>query len=207
MHILPFNEPGMGEWTIDDLVLFSETGKLADIERKWTAVKKYALLVDRSHSDALNGVRSFLAERATFTPSNEDELDDLCMASMELDALRESDSVIVKSLIFLLLSSFHEYGLKQVQSCVEPGSSPPSRGAVKWILERLQSFGLLAEIPQDYEADFNRFRDPVRNNLAHGDWAALASELHSLDLSKSFRAVAGFFVAMQPRLREMGHDV
>ena len=52
----------MGEGTIDDLVLFSTTGKLAHVERQWTAVKRYSLLVDQCHSQALTGVRSFLAE-------------------------------------------------------------------------------------------------------------------------------------------------
>jgi hypothetical protein len=206
MHISTFKMPGFGEGTLDDLVLFSESGKLADVERKWTAVKKYALLVDRSHAEALKGVQSFLTERTKAPPSNEDELDDICMASMEFDALRESD-VIVKSLIFLLLASFQEYGLKQVQLYLEPGNPPPPTGAVKCILKCLNGHGLLADVPENYETDFNRFRDPVRNNLAHGDWSALAKELHELDLTKAFLAVAGFFGAMQTKLRDMGHDV
>lgn len=207
MHFSNFKSPGVGEATIDDLVLFSETGKLEDVERKWTAVKKYALLVDKSHSSALAGVRSFLKERTKSPPSNEDELDDICMASMELDALSESDSVIVKSLLFLLLASFHEYGLKQIQKLVEPQSPPPPKSSVQWILKNLKSHGLLADAPDDYETDFNTFRDPVRNNLAHGDWSALAHELHALDLTKAFLAVAFFFGAMRFKLNQMGHEV
>ncbi len=206
MHILPFKDPGMGERTIDDLVLFSESGKLADVERKWTAIKKYALLVDRSHSDALAGVRAFLKERTKAPPSNEDELDDIAMASMELDALSESDSVIVKSLIFLLLASFNEYGLKQIQKLVEPENPPPGRGTYNWIFDWLRNQGLQENEPDEYESDFNRFYDPVRNKLAHGDWAALADELHALDLTKAFCAVAFFFGRIRFKLTEMGYD-
>lgn len=101
MHFSTFTIGDSTNATIDDMILFSETGKLADVERKWTAVKKYALLVDQSHSDTLKAVKAFLTERNKSLPSNEDEIDEICMASMELDALTESDSVIIKSLILL----------------------------------------------------------------------------------------------------------
>ena len=62
MHFSTFEIPEMGEGTIYDLVLFTATGRLAHVERQGTAVKSYALLVDQCHSQALTGVRSFLAE-------------------------------------------------------------------------------------------------------------------------------------------------
>jgi hypothetical protein len=207
MHFSTFKIPDIGEGTIDELVLFSESGKLADVERKWTAVKKYALLVDQSHSTAVAGVRAALSEHTKTPPSNEDELDDVILASMELDALSESDSVLVKSLIFLLLASFHEYGLKKIHKLVQPENPPPAKHAFQRICTNLKNHGLLENVPDEYETDFNRFRDPVRNNLAHGDWSALAQELHALDLTKAFLAVAGFFLAFSPKLVKMGHDV
>lgn len=191
--------------TIDHLVLFGVTGELAHVERHWTALKKYALLVDQCHSQALAGVRSFLADAKE--PSSEDELDTLFVASTELEALSDSDSVIVKSLIFALLSSFHEFVFKQVQKLIEPNNPPKEKHAYKWIRGRLESHRLLDNMTDDYVTDFDRFRDPVRNNLAHGDWSALARELHALDLTKSFIAQAGLCVAMAAKLNELGLDV
>ena len=205
MHFSTFEIPEVGEGTIDDLVLFSVHGELAHVERQWTAIKKYALLVDQCHSQALKGVRSFLADAKE--PANEDELDTLFTASMELEALSDSDSVIVKSLIFSLLNSFHEYVFKQVQKVIEPHDPVEGKSAYQEIHKRLKTKGLLGETPADYEAHFQRFRDPVRNNLAHGDWSELTHELHALDLTKAFLAEAGLCVAMAARLREMGHDV
>lgn len=113
--------------------------------------------------------------------------------------------MIVKSLIFSLLTSFHEYAFKQVQKLIEP----PVEGkrAYLRIRERLKAKGLLDEMPADYEAHFERFRDPVRNNLAHGDWPELAQELHALDLTKAFLVQAELCVAIAAKLNELGHDV
>ena len=55
--------------------------------------------------------------------------------------------------------------------------------------------------------DFDRFRDPIRNNLAHGDWSDLAQELHALDLTKAFLGVARFYVSIAYTLRAMGYQV
>lgn len=205
MHFSTFEIPETGEGTIDDLVLFSTTGRLAHVERQWTAVKSYALLVDQCHCQALTGVRSFVA--GAKKPLNEDELDALYSASMELEALSDSDSVIVKSLIFSLLNSFHEYVFKQVQRLIDPQNPIEGKRAYLKIHERLKAKGLLDEMPADYEAHFDRFRDSVRNNLAHGDWSELSQELHALDLTKAFLAQAGLCVAMAAKLRELGHDV
>jgi len=41
-----------GEWTIDDLALFDIPGPLEQVERTWTAVKKYSLMVDEIHDRA-----------------------------------------------------------------------------------------------------------------------------------------------------------
>lgn len=52
MHFRSFqiDEAGVeGEMTIDDLVLFAAPGPLERVERMWTAVKKYSLMVDANH--------------------------------------------------------------------------------------------------------------------------------------------------------------
>ena len=126
---------------------------------------------------------------------------------MESDALNDSDSVIVKSLIFSLLNSFHEYVFKQVQKLIEPDDPVEGKWAYLKIRDRLKAKGLLDDMPADYEAHFDHFRDPVRNNLAHGDWSDLTQELVALDLTKAFLAQAGLCVAMAAKLNEMGHDV
>jgi hypothetical protein len=87
MHFSTFEIPEVGEGTIDDLVLFSTHGRLAHIERRWTAVKNYALLVDQCHSQALAGTRTFPANAKE--AANEDELDTLFLASTEHEALSD----------------------------------------------------------------------------------------------------------------------
>lgn len=168
-------------------------------------MKRYALLVDQCHSQALAGIRAFLANAKE--PANEDELDTMFFASTELEALSDSDSVIVKSLIFSLLTAFHEYAFKQVQKLIEPHNPVEGKRAYLKIRERLKAKGLLDEMPADYEAYFERFRDPVRNNLAHGDWSELAQELHALDLTKAFLVQAELCVTIATKLNELGHDV
>ena len=208
MHFSTISIPDTpGEFTIDFLTLFAETGKLVDIERKWTAVKKYALLVDRCHSEALTGVRSFLGQQSNKSPSNEAELDDLLLASMELEALSDSDSFLVKSLILLLLVSFNEFGYKAIHRFVQPSVTPPERSAVRWMIDQLQADGVMGQPSPNFEAKFGRYIIPVRNNFAHGDWAALEKQLHTLNLSEAFLAVAAEFVAIRQNLLDRGHDV
>jgi len=207
MHISTFAIPDTGEGSIDDLSLFSDQGALASVEHKWRAVTKYALLVDRSHSTAVRGLRAFLDEHSKILHDEADALDDLFVADEELRALSESDSFLVKSVVFLLLVAFTEYARKQIHQLLEPGQPPPERHAVKWVLTRLEAQGVLLDLPQEYETDFRKFCDPVRNNLAHGDWSALGKELHSLDLTKSFLAVAGYFIAIRQNLLDKNYDV
>ncbi len=207
-HSYTDNDPAfVGEFTIDDLTLFCETGKLADVERKWRAVIKYALLVDRSHDAALAGVKSFLQERANTQPSTEGELDAIVMANVEFDALRESDEVIVKSLIFLLLVSFRDYGLKQIQMMIDPQSPLPERSSYNATLDWLKKRKLMENPPEDYTIHFSRFYDPVRNNLAHGDWMKLGQALFELDLTKAFFSVANYFGFIKANLAEQNYDV
>jgi hypothetical protein len=62
MHFRPFpsDKPGINDMTIDDLVLFSDHGTLERVERAWTAVKKYSLMVDRTHAQAIHAVEKHL---------------------------------------------------------------------------------------------------------------------------------------------------
>src|SRR5579862_404975 len=109
MHLNPFpigNTPIEGEMTIDDLVLFSSTGVLARVERKWTAVKKYSLMMDRTHAQAIDAVKAELAKVSRTKIESEEALEDAVLAEMELEALSDSDSYLVKSLILLNLISF-----------------------------------------------------------------------------------------------------
>jgi len=208
MHIKPLLESdGLpGEQRIDDLILFRSSGRLAAVHRMWCAITKYALMMDKTHAEALNSVRDFLAQAPP--PITEGALDDLVMAEMEHQILSDSDSYIVKSILFLMLISFSEFALKQVYKLYQPPEPPPpARKAVKRIIATLKRRKAITQVPASYEANFSNHIDPVRNGFAHGDWMEIGQALNNLDLTKSFLSVAEYFLVIQQNLRDQGHDV
>src|SRR6266498_244424 len=109
MHFKSFHidVPGIkGEWTIDDLVLFNIPGHLEQVERTWTAVKKYSLMVDEIHDRTIQAIKEHLEALPSDKLLSEDALEFASLAEMELDALSDSNSYLVKSTVFLLLVSF-----------------------------------------------------------------------------------------------------
>jgi hypothetical protein len=208
MHItpLPASNGSEGEFTIDDLVLFTDTGQLATVHRMWSAITKYSLMVDRTHAQALDGVRGFLA--GAKPPTDESALDDLALAHMEEQILSDSDSYLLKSLLFLSLVAFNEFALKEVYKLFSPPErKPPAIGAVKFITEALTRLGVAKDVSTSYNEHFINHIEPVRNGFAHGDWAELGKALTTVDLAQSFLAVAGHFTAMGEPLRAKGLDV
>lgn len=211
VHINPLfqNGPGLaGEFTIDDLMIFPNSPKLERAASMWSAITKYALMVDRTHSEAINGVREFLSRRGSRPPSNEDELDDLLMAETELQVLSDSNSYLVKSLLFLLLVAYNEFAHKQVYQLVRPqGPALPPKGAYGFITKALTEDGVIRQAPSSFEQNFRRHIQPVRHNFAHGDWRELERTLAAVDIAQSFLAVAEYFHAVENNLRDLGHEM
>src|SRR5688572_15105875 len=110
---------------------------------------------------------------------------------MEHEILSDSNSYIVKSMLFLLLVAFNEFALKQVYR-VLPAPKPrlPPKGAVRIIMKTLAERKIVEDSPASYEHNFQRHIDPVRNNFAHGDWLELGRTLAAVELAKAFEAVA-----------------
>jgi hypothetical protein len=172
----------------------------------WSAVTKYAMIIDRTHSQALQGVRDFLKDAQP--AAGEDELDDLAVAEMEHQMLSDSDSYIVKSLLFFLLVSFNEFALKRIYSLYQPPeAAPPKRGAVQFIVTALKRLEAIKEVPISYKANFEKHIDPVRNGFTHGEWEEIGEALGTVDLTQSFLSVAEYFGAIQENLRVQGFDV
>jgi|SRR6185503_8681106 len=211
MHIRPLKNDSTGidgEFTIDDLVIFSDSGQLGNVGRMWSAVTKYSLLMDRAHAGAIDGVQAFLTDRSQRQPASEDELDDLFMANLELRILSDSDSYLVKSMLFLLLVAFNEFAHKQVYKLVKPqGPALPPKGALKFITNGLKTAGIIGSVPRNYEAHFLNHIEPVRHNFAHGDWVELGRTLGSVDLRDSFSGVVEYYLVISQNLRDKGFDV
>ncbi len=212
MHFQPFHSdvPEIkGEWTIDDLVLFNIPGPLEQVERRWTAVKKYSLMVDEIHDRTIQAIKEHLEALPSDKLLSEDALEFASLAEMELDALSDSNSYLVKSTVFLLLVSFTEYANKEVYKLVRPhGPAIPEKSAVSFIRNGLREEGILeADDPASYTEHFFNHIQPVRNNFAHGDWAQLAKTLNQVDLTKSFQAVHEYFGSMKANLSRRGVEV
>jgi hypothetical protein len=138
VHFKPFHIDGteiQGEMTVDDLVIFSTAGALSRVERMWTAVKKYSLMVDQAHSQAIEVLKKDLETISPKAAISEEALSDAVLAEMELEALSDSDSYLVKSLIFLNLLSFVEHARKEIYKLIHPkGPNIPARGSVGFII-------------------------------------------------------------------------
>jgi hypothetical protein len=204
MHFKPLKSLGpgfQGSFTIDDLTVFTEAGRLVRVHHAWLALTKYSLLIDQTHAHALQGVRQFLSSsQAEADPA---EAEDIAFAEMEHQMPSDSDNYFVKSMLFLCLVSFNEIALKEVYQLFQPPEPPPPRKrAFMVITSRLMRLGVFTEATRTpaYDEHFYSHIEPVRNNFAHGDWSKLKETLTSLDLSQSFLVVAQFFWEVQHNL-------
>jgi hypothetical protein len=210
MHFrsFPSGSGVVGDMTIDDLVLFSDPGPLEKVERAWTAVKKYSLMIDQTHAEAIHAVEKHLAALPPEKIISEDDLDSACLAELELQALSDSNSYLVKSMIFLQLVAFSEHAHKEIYRLVRPHGPPvPGKGAFGFIRKVLKEKAIWDADSQSYRENFSDHLDPVRNNFAHGDWAGLATNLLQLDLTQAFLAVAEYFGQIKMNLKRSGFKV
>lgn len=210
MHFRSFRAeiPGIvGDWTIDDLVLFNDAGPLKGVERAWTAIKKYSLMIDETHAQAIRATKKYLETLPPGKMLSEEDLDFACLAELELQALTDSNSYLVKSLIFLQLDAFSEYAYKEIYSLARPnGPALPERNSFSFLRDALKKDGIWDIYPQSYETNFIGHRDPIRNGFAHGDWKSLAANLQRLDLTQTFLAVAEHFGQIKMNLNRLGFD-
>ena len=211
MHIKPLTQNGPeleGDFKIDDLIIFSDSGQLASVAKMWSAVTKYALMMDQAHAESIGGVRAFLTARSKCQSADEDELDARIMATHELQILSDSDNYLLKSMLFLMLVSFSEFTHKAIYGLVKAeGPAPPPKHAFKFITKALSECGVIGQVPATYQQQFTNHIDPVRNSFAHGDWQELQLSLAAVDLAQSFQAVAQYFYTVQENLRNQGFNV
>ena len=208
MHFqsFPSDKPDVNDMTIDDLVLFSDPGPLERVERAWTAVKKYSLMVDRTHAQAIHAVEKHLEKLPPEKILSEGDLDSACLAELELQALSDSNSYLVKPMIFLQLDAFSDHAHKEIYNLVRPHGPPyPDKQAFCFIRNALQQEERVWNTDSSfYKQHFSDFREPIRNNFAHGAWSCLATNLERLDLTQTFVAVAEHFVQIKTNLRHRG---
>lgn len=208
MHFRSFPNNGhgvLGDMTIDDLILFSDPGPLETVERAWTAVKKYSLMVDQTHAEAIHAVEKHPEALPPEKIFSEDDLDFACLASLELQALSDSNSYLVKSMIFLQLVSFSEHAHKEIYRLVRPHGPPvPEKGSFVFIRDVLKQEAIWEADSEFYKDNFSSHLNPIRNNFAHGDWTCLAANLQRLDLTQAFLAVAEYFGQIRVNLARCG---
>jgi hypothetical protein len=130
------------------------------------------------------------------------------MANLELQILGDSDSYLVKSMLFLVLVAFNEFAHKQVYQLVKPhGPAPPLKGAFTFIKKALIGCQVIHQEPAAYQQHFAIHFEPVRNNFAHGDWRELQETLAAVDLAQSFEAVREYFCTIRDALVSQGFNV
>lgn len=114
-----------------------------------------------------------------------------------------SSENLIKATIFTLLSSFFEYGLKEVYNLVFPDLPlpPPKPSLKKDIFKHLRSEGIIGDPPKSYKEHVLENRDAVRNAFAHGSWEELDKATQELDLPEAFLSVVSYFQEVENNLR------
>lgn len=165
-------------------------------------------MIDQVHAQAIHSIEKYLKASSPEKILLEDDLDFGCLAAMELRALSDSNSYLVKSIIFLLLESFSEHAHKEIYKLIRPHGPPiPEKWAFSFIRKVLNEEAIWDVDSQSYTENFSNHLEPVWNNLAHGDWACLAVDLERLDLTQTFLAVAEYFSQIKANLVRRGFNV
>lgn len=194
-----------GEITIDDIVLFHPTGRMAKVWLMWETVRRFATLLDDAHAKEILSLDNILKKYEGSEILPDDEIQDL----LELTDLHSrtslSSKVLVKATVLELLSGFAEFAVKEIVKLVEPGQSPPR----KWekLINILRVKGIFTEFPESYEKHVQDHREPVRNNFAHGNWEQLVEEVEFVDLDEALWGTVEFVGSMQWKLEEHGYDL
>jgi hypothetical protein len=116
-----------------------------------------------------------------------------------------SGNILVQATVFHLLTAFVEFAMKEVFKLVWPNESIPEA----WLdlIERLKKVGVFTQDPPEYVDNVSKYREPVRNQLAHGDWRELAKTIRTLNIEKVFLGTAKLMEHLQTNLGGVRPDL
>ncbi len=199
MHIKPklSQWPDMiGEFDLTDFVLgFDANGPVRHLNVHWDAVVHFCKTLDTAQDTAKKTIVEALQE---ISP---DDADTSFMLDDELRSATIADETLTKATIFIVLCSFKEFALKELYGHVKAAQPLPPKRIFNHIRKTFTEMGFWPEGDTPREQLSESAYECVRNNFAHGDWAALKSALPKLDLHDEFLEVIGFLYAIRERMR------
>ena len=186
-----------GEFSVADMVVFPNEGKLKHVSRFWEAVVAQSLILDRAHAASLQGLER--AVEITEDPQLGFE------ASWRAGILKLSDQYLVRANIFFLLLSFFEFAMLEVYKLRFGGYPSATRPQMsRDVIEPLKADGIIQDVPPVFEQIMSERRDVVRNALAHGRWSELKAATEGLELHEAFDGVSSYLWYVDEKLREKG---
>jgi len=202
MHIKPkwIQDPEVvGEFDITDYSLgFDEHGRLRHLNVHWDAIVHFCKTLDGAQDQAKQALA-----RALSNASPEDPEGSVILEG-ELACATIADETLTKATIFIVLCSFKEFALKELYCQLKAAEPLPPKGVFNHIKEIFTEMGLWPEDNKSSGRLSENAYECVRNNFAHGDWAALKKALPNLDLHDEFLEVIGFLYQIRERMESKG---
>jgi hypothetical protein len=157
-HIKPkfINAGGLtGEFSVEDMHVFPEGGKLAHVRQFWDAVVAQTLLLDQAHAVAV--------QDWTEATGDQNDPEFAIEASYREEVLRHSDQYLLRANIYALLLAFFEFAMLEVYKLKFGGPPAARRPRLhEDILQPLSDAGVIpADIPNEYVHGVSANRDAI----------------------------------------------
>jgi hypothetical protein len=188
-----------GELSITDYCLgFDENGPLRHLNIHWNAIVHFCKTLDAAQDRAKQAIARALSNASPEDPEG------CFILEGELECATLADETLTKATIFIVLCSFKEFALKELYRQLRDEEPLPAKGAFRHIQEVFTRRGIWPNDCQSGGQLSQSAYDSVRNNFAHGDWAALKEELPKLELHDEFGEVISFLFKILEGMRANG---
>jgi hypothetical protein len=188
-----------GEFDITDYALgFDEHGPLRHLNIHWNAIVHFCKTLDAAQDQAKQAIA-----RAASNASPEDP-EECFILEGELECATIAGETLTKATIFIVLCSFKEFALKELYGQLKDAQPLPRKGVFNHIKKIFTKMEFWPEDDNSSGRLTERAYECVRNNFAHGDWAALKKALPNLELHDEFLEVIGFLYEIREGMRSKG---
>jgi hypothetical protein len=189
----------VGEFDITDYRLgFDEHGPLRHLNVHWDAIVHFCKTLDGAQDQAKQALARALSNASPEDPEGSFILEG------ELECATIADETLTKATIFIVLCSFKEFALKEVYRQLKDAQPLPPKGVFSHIKKTSTEMGFWPKDNKSSGQLLENVYECVRNNFAHGDWAALRKALPNLELHDEFLEVNGFLYEIRECMRSKG---